>query len=60
MILQKMWKNYSYVILLFVISFICGLIYIHTLSNSDQSLNRFNTQSSETNDSIVEMTSYYE
>ncbi|MCM3798926.1 MULTISPECIES: hypothetical protein [Bacillaceae] len=34
MLLQKLWKNYSYVILLLLISFICGLIYIHTLSSS--------------------------
>lgn len=34
MLLQKLWKNYSYVILLLLISFICGLIYIHILSSS--------------------------
>lgn len=34
MLLQKLWKNYSYVILLLLISFICGLIYVYILSSS--------------------------
>lgn len=60
MILQKMWKNYSYVILLFVISFICGLIYINTLANSEQSYDRWNKQFNESSHSIVEKTRYYD
>lgn len=59
MLLQKLWKNYSYVILLILISFICGLIYIHMLSSSSDATEKIEDHK-DLEQYTVEMTSMNE
>lgn len=35
MMLQQLWERYSYVILLLAITFICGFLYLHMLTDQD-------------------------
>jgi len=59
MLLQKLWENYSYVILLLLISLICGLIYVHILSSSSGATEKISNHK-DLKQYTVEMTSFHE
>jgi len=59
MLLQKLWENYSYVILLLLISLICGLIYVHILSSSSRATEKISNHK-DLKQYTVEMTSFHE
>ncbi|MCU9611965.1 hypothetical protein OEV98_00145 [Caldibacillus lycopersici] len=43
MVIQKIWEKYSYVILLLVITLVCGLIYINALTQNANSVEESGT-----------------
>ncbi|WAA13507.1 hypothetical protein [Fervidibacillus halotolerans] len=39
MLIQRLWERYSYVILLLIVTFICGLLSVHLLTKNESNTN---------------------